>query len=159
MEKKKFIIYLFLSIMLFSIIFILFIVININKIPAFFLKIGILKPESESDILNWCDNMPLEITSYCLRDSIKTFFYYNISEYDRMSVTPTFERLNNVGGVCEDWSNYYKHLIEELKYNARTVIIEYYDEKEGKNLYHQYTIAYDEDNSCKLDQLKVECYK
>ena len=108
-------------------------------------------PEMQTIINNCKEFIDVETFSFCLRDSIKPFYIYNITE-DKLELT--FEELKIRGGDCEDWSNFYKELAIESGFNAT---IQNYEGILNVGYGHQWVVIHDNKFNCRLDLLNVLC--
>lgn len=100
---------------------------------------------------NLCKNKNLEDTSICLRNYIKTFYFYNLSNL----LEENFTIVKESGGVCDQYNQFYSDSLNNLNFNAKTILIG------GKDLTHKLTIAWtknlNEGTYCILDQKSVFC--
>ncbi|MHA1678352.1 MAG: hypothetical protein ACTSW3_06185 [Promethearchaeota archaeon] len=95
-----------------------------------------------------CVNLSLIETANCLNNYVISIYKYNKTD-DSKSLT--IEELKKRGGDCNDWTDLYIGYIEDLKFDAKKVII-----NTGKNA-HAFAIISDETGYCKLDQRSLDC--
>lgn len=72
------------------------------------------------DALQACKNMTTEETSFCLRNKLKEFYYYNISNIGKAL---SINRLKKEGGVCWHYSNWYCSRARDLGFFCERVSI------------------------------------
>ena len=126
-----------------------FIQINSEDIPE---ELNASVAESEQEIIDSCSSLNLTDTAICLRDAIKSFFKYNITEDDLIL---SFEEIKEYGGDCRNWAFLYEHLGESLGFNASTIRTEGIKGVLGA---HRIAVMWDEFNYCRIDQLSVNCF-
>ena len=100
-----------------------------------------------------CSNKSLKETSYCLRDWVKTFYNYTITDD---SINLRLDELKERGGDCRDYTKLYKQIFEDYGFLTKEVSI--YPEK-GNG--HVFLIVWDKEmkDYCKVDMLYVNCIK
>ena len=129
-----------------------FIQINSEDIPE---ELNASVAESEQEIINNCSNLDVVNTSNCLVSHIKTIFIYNVTD-DEKAKTMSFEEIKKRGTDCGGYAYLYMRLGNSLNFNATTV------RNNGvKGLFsaHRYAVIWDDKNYCRIDQLKVGCFK
>jgi len=107
-------------------------------------------PTSEQEVINNCKDLNLTKTANCLRDNIKTFYFYNINNESYFDI----ETLKEKGGDCYNYAKLYEFLGKELDFNSTTI------RNNGiKNIKpaHRWAVIWDDKTNCKIDQLKVQC--
>ena len=108
-------------------------------------------PDSKNDIVNDCKNLGLEETADCLRDNIKTFYKYTITD-DALSLS--FEEIKEKGGDCRNYAFLYEALGTDLGFDSSTIA---YKGIYGVSPSHRFGIIWDDEKYCKLNLLNVEC--
>ena len=101
-----------------------------------------------------CSNLDLLNTSYCLREELKTFYKYNLSN---IKTNLTLEQLKEFGGVCWHYSQWYFDNIGNNFYKEQVRITTY--ENENVNEGHKFTIISNKEGYCTLDMLDVQCHR
>ena len=104
-------------------------------------------PMSEQQIINNCKNLNLVESSYCLRDNVKTFFNYTITNKQHYDI----ETLKEVGGDCYNYAILYDKLALKLGFFSKTVHID-----NGK-IDHRIEIISDESGYCVINLLNINC--
>lgn len=98
-----------------------------------------------------CENKSLKDTSICLRDYVKTFYFYNLSNL----FEDNFTKVKESGGVCSQYNKFYSDSLNNLNFNAKTIIIN------GEDLRHEIAITWTKNLSggtyCIIDQKTVLC--
>jgi len=97
-----------------------------------------------------CFNLSLEDTSYCLRDKLKGFYKYNISNID---ADLSLEELKEQGGVCRHFADWYFEQLKSAPFYTKEVTFDISDENA-----HKITIVSSPNGYCILDQLSVKCF-
>jgi len=114
----------------------------------------ILNEVVKIDNITICENKSLVDTSECLKDYLKTFYNYNLSEKDSEY---NLTRIKEVGGVCWHYAKWYKDNLINLGFNTKT--IEFF----GNDTGHEIAIGWTNDlrggEYCVLDQLDINCVK
>jgi hypothetical protein len=107
---------------------------------------------SNIDNLSICENNTLSESSRCLKDYVKTFYNYNLSEKNNEY---NLTRIKELGGVCWQYARFYKDNLESLGFKAKTV--DFFGNESG----HTITLAWNDKLSeyCELDQLNINCVK
>ena len=104
---------------------------------------------SEITNIESCQNKTLEESAYCLRDYVKSFYKYNVTDDSK---NLTINELKEVGGDCRDFSLLYEQLAEQLGFYADTKPI--YTNEFG----HRFAIIWNENlDYCILDQMIIKC--
>ena len=132
-------------------------------------------PISFNEIIYNCESLDITNTSLCFRDNIKTFYKYNLSSVEvyREDITKYFlygydenlkhnvgylfsydeqdfyDKMLNEGGECEQWTLFYEILTEKTEFNFETICLDT----------HCYGKIYNNENTCIVDQINVECKK
>ena len=117
----------------------------VQKMP-FFRSI----PETEQDIIDDCSNLNLQKTAICLRNSVATFYFYNVTDeayYD-------LKTLKEVGGDCYNYGKFYEELGKDLGFGSA---LQYHDKIDGVIASHSWAILWDSTGYCKLDMMEVRC--
>lgn len=106
-----------------------------------------------SDFVSRCSGLELEETAHCLQEELREFYNYNIDNRRRHLTT---EELMNEGGVCWQYSDWYKDRAKELGFDVKQVTIKF-----GEDATHRFSIISDDTNKyCILDQtVKIECFQ
>ncbi len=138
-----------------------FVFLEISVFLIIILALSIDLPKEDEEEINWgitegeiietCKNLNLTESAFCLRDSLKPIYIYNVTD-DKLDLT--FNELKERGGDCRNWAFLYEELGENLGFNTTTV------RNEGvKDLYnpHRYAVIWDEENYCRLDLMNVKC--
>lgn len=123
---------------------------------------------SLSEDLN-CSNKDIFTSSYCLENELNTFFNYNISQTGKEL---NLSELKEQGGVCEDYSGWYKDNFINLGARENKQITWQPKEKINPEFYiseivfsinnetaHVISIVSNKDGYCILDMLNVECWR
>ena len=108
-------------------------------------------PLNEEDIIDDCKALSLQETVPCLRDNIKTFFYYNNETIGQPVVN--FTELHQNGGVCKDWSDLYERVAERLGFYSTSLSINV----DGDST-HRFAVISDETGYCIMDMRSTECF-
>ena len=106
--------------------------------------------------------------SLCLRDNLKQWYNYNLSNTGKEL---TFKELTDLGGVCSHYAEWYKQELiklggtylddENKKFNQKNESKFYITKNHipvKKDLGHIYTVVSDSNHYCVLDQLNVNCW-
>jgi len=129
-------------------------IIDSDNIENFIFKEGqeeqYIIPISEQEIINDCENLSLTETANCLKDNIKTFYFYNINNESYFDI----ETLKEKGGDCYNYAKLYEFLGEKLGYNSTTIRN---NGIENVQPAHRWAVIWDDKTNCKIDQLKVQC--
>lgn len=109
---------------------------------------------SEKKIIENCKNLSLIDSAFCLRNSLKPIYFYNITD-DEKARDMSFEEIKKVGTDCTGWAYLYMRLGRALNFNVTTV-------RNGgiSGLYsaHRYAVMWDDGGFyCKLDMMSVNC--
>lgn len=107
-------------------------------------------PMSEQQIINNCKNLNLVESSYCLRDNVKTFFNYTITNKQHYDI----ETLKEVGGDCLNWGLLTVKLGKKLSFNSELVYIE--DNSVRK---HVVTLISNKNFYCIVDYPEINCMR
>lgn len=110
-----------------------------------------IKVNTSENIIDGCVNLNIFNTAVCLRENVRSFYNYNVSNTDK---DLTFEELKQQGGVCSHYSSLYYNAGRTLDFYSREVTI-YVDDDTG----HIFTIISDTDGYCLLDEINIQCYK
>ncbi len=106
---------------------------------------------TEEEIIQLCSNMSLINTSYCLKDSVKSFYIYNVTDD---SLNLSFKQLKQRGGDCRDWALLYERLGKKLGFSTYSFHIE--DSSKG----HRFAVLYKQGEAfCVINMVAVECFK
>ena len=156
MKQSNINIFFFASIIIMAILLggTLVMIIGSDNIENFIFKEGQEQykviPTSEQEVINNCKDLNLTKTAYCLRDNIKTFYFYNINNKTYFDI----ETLKEKGGDCYNYAKLYEYLGKELDFNSTTI------RNNGiKNIKpaHRWAVIWDDKTNRKIDQLKVQC--
>jgi len=98
-----------------------------------------------------CSNLSIEESAYCMKNNLKPFYYYNLSNAGREI---SLAELKEQGGVCSHYNNLYVNAAKELGYWVEEVII-----KIGDKRRHIFSVISNEKGYCNLDMLSVDCYE
>jgi len=96
-----------------------------------------------------CNTGKLVEDSYCLRDVLRPNFKYNITQINKQL---TEEQLYVQGGVCSQYTEWYKTRLLERGYYVATPTI-----KIDSHYNHVFAIASNNESYCILDQMSVTC--
>jgi len=108
----------------------------------------------KQDIINNCNNtLGVNQFSHCLVDNIKPFYKYNITDD---SIQLSFQELKEYGGDCKDWSELYHELAKLSGYDS---VLRDYNGIVNIKPGHQWATIYNETEYCKIDLLRVNCFK
>jgi len=110
-------------------------------------------PTTEEEIINNCKLLNLKETAQCLVENIGTFYNYTITD-DKINLT--IKDIQEVGGDCRDYAFLYKRLAQGLNVKATTRTYQGISEIMAA---HRWAVIWDDYEYCKLDQMKVSCYK
>lgn len=113
---------------------------NVERYPA-----GII-PSNDTE----CKNLNLFNTSYCLRDNLREWFNYNISNVGK---NLTLDELKQEGGVCQHYAEWYSAQMKSLGFHTQEIIID------TDGTLHEFTIASNYEGYCLADQRTVVCYR
>jgi hypothetical protein len=105
----------------------------------------------KSEVYTNCSGLDLFKTSECLREQIRPFYIYNLSNQDK---DLNFEELKEIGGSCIHWSKYYYDNIDTTRFFRKQIEI-----TTSNNSGHRFTIISDKTGYCILDEINVECTK
>jgi len=97
-----------------------------------------------------CKSLNISETAYCLRDFVAGFYDYQLRE----DTIKTIEDIKRNGGDCYDYAHLYKTIAWEFGFNASTLITQ---KIEGVVPAHTWTIIWDDETYCEIDQLNVIC--
>jgi hypothetical protein len=149
-------------------IFILLGIASINIL--YFLNYDKTNLQSINVIESDCNGMDLINTSYCLQKELKIFYKYNLSQVDEKY---NLSKLKLYGGVCWQWSEYYKERLINLgaEYIESNKIHIKKDSSDTAKFYitlqtipvdyeynHEYAVVSNNISFCKLDELNVDCW-
>jgi hypothetical protein len=109
-----------------------------------------------------CSNLSLSDTSYCLRDELSKFWFYNISNKAKYL---TLEELKSQGGVCQHAADWYSDMFVGAKVynnpnkedNSPKFYVKEVDFLLDNQTGHILTIASNPEGYCILDQLNINC--
>jgi len=110
-------------------------------------------PKTEEEIVNNCKLLNLRETAQCLVENVGTFYNYTITD-DKLNLT--LQDIQSRGGDCRDYALLYDRLA--IKLNVKSTTRTYQGIKEIMAS-HRWAIIYDDYEYCKLDQMRVSCYK
>ena len=105
-------------------------------------------PISESEIINNCKGLNLIESTYCLRDNVETFYFYNATK-ESYSDIPTLQKNN---GDCLNYAKLYSRLADKLEFDTKLV----YAENNGEKV-HVFPLISDNEGYCIIDDLKINC--
>jgi hypothetical protein len=110
-------------------------------------------PNSEQELIDNCYNLSLKESSICLRNNIKLFYNYTITD-DEVAKNMTLEQIKELGTDCGGWAFLYERLGKGLGFNAETN-----NYKGKKDVYpgHRWAVLWDNETYCNIDQLSVKC--
>ena len=91
-------------------------------------------------------------TAALLQGELYTFYKYNITNIEARNITEDEFRQN--GGVCWQYSDWYKENMELCGYKTRHIIFEMSYDNESL---HEIALAGDDTGYCILDQLNIHC--
>lgn len=100
---------------------------------------------SEQSIIQNCTNLSLSQTAYCLRDNVKTFYKFNVTD-DAWELS--FNTLVERGGDCRNYAFLYSNLAGQLGFENKTIPIK------G----HRFAVISKDGYFCVLNLLRVECF-
>ena len=105
---------------------------------------------SEEEIIQQCSNISLKETAKCLKNNIKTFYYYNVTN----ELYSDVETIRKFGGDCYNYAMLYIKLAKELGFDSD---YRRYNGEEGIFPGHRVAFMWDNETYCLLDQLNVYC--
>ena len=105
-------------------------------------------PNSENEIVDNCKNLDLVESTYCLRDNVETFYFYNATK-ESYSDIPTLQKNN---GDCLNYAKLYSRLADKLEFDTKLVYVEESGEK-----VHVLPLISDNEGYCIIDDLKINC--
>ncbi len=110
-------------------------------------------PLSEEDIIEDCKDLDLEDTCLCLRDNIFLIYDYKIN----LDSVRSFEDISEFGGDCHDYSLIYERVGEDLGFTTETRRYDGAFGDDGEKIFagHKFTVLWNEEGYCKLDQTTV----
>lgn len=116
-----------------------------------------LIPNSEQEIIDNCKNLNLTESVYCLRNEIKPFYKYNVTD-DKIAKNMTLDEIKEFGGDCGVYSYLYERLGIGLGFNATT---NRYNGIKNVHYAHRWAEVWDidEEKYCELNMLEVKCRK
>ena len=104
---------------------------------------------TEDYIIDSCDNLGIEDSTYCVQGFISDFFKYRLlSDSRRLS----FKELRDKGGDCVNWARFWSRLMGDYGFDVKTIKIDV-----TSRTSHIFIIASDKTGYCKLDQENVNC--
>jgi len=112
-------------------------------------------PESEMEIILNCKNLTLKETANCLRDNIKLFYIYNVTD-DDIAKEMTLDEIKEMGTDCGGYAFLYERLSDRIGFNSTT---NRYKGIKGVHPGHRWTEIWDNDTYCELDLLEVKCHE
>ena len=107
-------------------------------------------PNSEQEIVDNCKNLNLTESAFCIRDNVKLFYNYSLTD----EIYSDFNSLKVNGGNCYHYANLYTELAKQLGFNSE---IRHYDWKKNVFYGHRMAFMWDDEKYCKLDLLNVYC--
>ena len=110
-------------------------------------------PKTEEEIVNNCKLLNLRETAQCLAENVGTFYKYTITD-DRLNLT--LQDIQSLGGDCRDYALLYERLAVKLNVKSTTRTYQGIKDIMGS---HRWAIIWDDYEYCKLDQMRVSCYK
>ncbi len=110
-------------------------------------------PKTEEEIIDNCKFLNLKETAQCLVENIGTFYNYTITD-DKINLT--LQDIQSLGGDCRDYALLYERLAVKLNIKATTRT---YQGIRDIMASHRWAIIWDDYEYCKLDQMRVSCYK
>jgi len=108
-------------------------------------------PISKAEIVENCKSLTLKESAYCLRDNVKSFYKYTITDD---SITLSFKELKELGGDCRDYSFLYEELAKSLGFGSTTRA---YGGLSNIFPGHREAFIWDDNTYCELDLLDVYC--
>lgn len=96
-----------------------------------------------------CTGMDLFTTAECLNDELNTWFNYNMTNVGKKL---SLDELKRVGGVCDQYSDFYLEKAEELGFYGKKVVFDV------GNSSHAIAIISDRTGYCLLDQINMQCW-
>ena len=127
----------------------LWLLININLLSIPFIVDSEIHP-SYTEGYQTEMKYPRETTAELLRDEVKEWYNYNISNVDK---DLTDEELKKYGGVCRHYSQWYTREFKKRGFKAKDIIIEL-----DENKSHMFSVVSDSTGYCVADQTKVWCW-
>lgn len=101
------------------------------------------------NIIEKCNNKPLDDSASCAVHEIRKFFKYNLSNRWR---NMTFDELKEEGGICWQWAQLYQEIGLRLNFYATTKVI-----YKNSTTTHMITIWSNDDGYCVIDQTGYWC--
>lgn len=96
-----------------------------------------------------CNMHNIVIDAGCFNRYVNSFYHYNISNVGK---SLSFKQLKEEGGVCRHYTDIYNQIGEEMGYKTKEIDIRY------KNMSHVFSLIYNEDGYCLLDQVSYYCF-
>ena len=103
-------------------------------------------PTSESEIVDNCKGLNLIESTYCLRDNVETFYFYNATK-ESYSDIPTLQKNN---GDCLNYAKLYSRLADKLEFDTKLVYVEENGEER-----HVIPLISNEEGYFFIDSLKI----
>jgi len=122
-----------------------------------FQKKSFLSQESTKDFLD-CANLSVSKTTYCLRDYVSEFYNYTPRDERRYNKTDgNLEDVKLNGGDCNDYTNLYIDMANELGFYGREIVIS----TKETDFAHAFALIWAKDLSgyCTIEALSVNCVK
>ena len=140
---------------------ILFIIFCLS-LSGFFMMGNLLIDERFEEKINFpkdfneCRNLPLEDTAYCMSNFVRPHYNFNLNYQDQPN-RDLQEVLNN-GGSCLHYSKIYLDMAKELGFKGDYLKHgKVYDGNKRIVPRHRWTVIWDENVKCEIDQLNVKC--
>ena len=114
----------------------------------------------EENIQNFseCENMPVENTSYCLRDFVEPYYNHNLN-YQSKPNRSIQDILEN-GGSCMHYASLYVQMGEILGFKGDFLIHDAIYEGNKKIISsHKWAVLWDNETRCEISNLNVCCDK
>jgi len=105
-----------------------------------------------------CINLSIRDTAYCLRNYVRPYYNYTL-DY-QLSLNRDIEDVLEKGGSCIHYAKIYKEMAEDLGIKASYLNHDaIYDFNMMKLVLpaHRWTIIWDNETRCKIDQVNVDC--
>lgn len=96
-----------------------------------------------------CNTGKIIIDASCFNRYVNSFYNYNISNLGKAL---SFETLKTEGGVCRHYTDVYNQAASEMGYITKDIGIKY------KNMSHVFSLIYNEDGYCVMDQASYYCF-
>ena len=106
----------------------------------------------------YCNNLSLKDTAFCLNDFVSDIFKYNLTDDD---IVLNLSELIERGGDCKNYAEYYQSELLKYGFKAEKKVINI-EEKSPENNFtkinHAFTISYNQEGYCILDQTEIFCF-